>query len=109
MHFRKDHVVELLGDSVVLWGVMNSELLSCALLLEMESGLLPSVLTSSVGMKNEHSGSVLSVEGGLILLVCAKGVALVFEEVQISELGFVICETDVVSAPFDCSNWCRPP
>ena len=38
-----------------------------------------------------------------------EGIALVFEEVEVSEPGFVICKSSVVPAPFDCSNWCRLP
>ena len=55
-------MIELLSNSIVLWGVMDSKFLLCALPFEMENELLPIVLTSMVRVKGELGGIVLSVE-----------------------------------------------
>ena len=88
---------------------MNSNFLLCALPFEMKNELLPSVLASTVRLKGVHSGIVLSVERHFVLLVCMKGVTLVFEEVEVGQVGFVVHKTNVVPEPFDCSDRCRPP
>ena len=62
MDVLKGCAIESLSNSIVLWGVMDSKFLLCALLFEMENELLPSVLTSMVRVKGVHSGIVLSVE-----------------------------------------------
>ena len=109
MYFLEDCAVQSLGNSVVLQGVMNSKFLLHAFPLEMEGELLPSILASVVRVKGTNVSIVLGFDGGFVLLVCVEGVTLVFEEVEIGEPSFVICKTDIVSAPHDHSDWCRPP
>ena len=104
MDLLKDYAIELLNNFIVLWGVIDSKFLLCALPFEMENELLPSIFTSVVRVKGAHSGIVLSVERCFILLVCMKGVTLVFEEVEVGQAGFVIHKTNIVPALFDCSN-----
>ena len=52
---------------------------------------------------------MLGTEGHFILLVHMKGITLVFEEIEVGEPGFVVCKTNIVSVPFDGSDWCRAP
>ena len=93
----------------MLWGVMDSKFLLSPFPFDMVNKLLPSVLTSTVRVKDTNVGIMLGSDRSFVLLVCMEGVAFVFKEVEISEVGFVICKADIVPAPFDCSDGCRPP
>ena len=79
------------------------------LFIEMNNEFFPGVLAATVRMEGTDVSIVLSFDGGFVLLVCVEGVTLVFEEVEVGKPSFVICETDIVSTPFICSDQCRPP
>ena len=101
-------MIQSLGDSVVLWGIMDGTFLLGAIPFEMSNKVISSVLTSTVGMKDTNSGLILNFEGGFILLVHTESVTVAFEEIKMGKSCFIIHKTDV-AASFYCGNWCRPP
>ena len=75
----------------------------------MSNKVISSVLTSMAGMKDMNSSLILSFEGGFVFLVHTESITLLFEEIKMGKSCFIICKADVVTASFDCRDWCRPP
>ena len=91
-------MVETLSDTIVLQSVMNSKLLLHSSCLEIHNKLLSKVLSTTIRVQCLDSDTVLGMAPSLELLVGGKGFALLAEEVQVREVGLVICERDIVTS-----------
>ena len=109
MDLLKYHVIQLLSNSIVLWGIVDGNFWLGTILLEMSNEIISSVLTSMVRMKDTYNSFILSFEGGFVFLVHTESITLLFEEIKMGKSCFIICKADVVTASFDCRDWCRPP
>jgi hypothetical protein len=94
-------VVETLGDPIVLWHVMDCQLSSGALLIQVCVELFAKVFIPSVCANHLDSDTLLSQQLSLICFVQCEDFAFLAQKIHTAVAAGIIGEADVVQPLVD--------